>query len=154
MLVNLLETSKASFPMLVTALPSIVAGITNLPDVPSSQPVIVTASPVILYFIGLTGASSVGLVSAMGSSGLTSCCFSSTALTSSLGVVGFSPTDSEPSDDDFSPHPPNRRGSRTTTKGAAFMGLWLLADQLYRSATPSLTPTLCFGFAVDGGGCA
>ena len=92
--------------MLVTDLPSIVAGMISAPDAFLSQSVIVTAPPSVSYFKwGLTGASSVGLVSATGSSGSTSCCFSSTGLTSSLGVVGFSPTDSEPSDDDFSPQP-------------------------------------------------
>jgi len=30
-------------------------------------------------------------------------------------------------------------------------GSGLLADQLYRPTTKSLAPTLCFGFAVDGG---
>ena len=35
-------------------------------------------------------------------------------------------------------------------------GCWLgfLADQLDRPTTPSITPTLCFGVAVDGGSCA
>ncbi len=28
-----------------------------------------------------------------------------------------------------------------------------LADKLYRSTCKSITPTLCFGVAVDGGGC-
>ena len=31
-------------------------------------------------------------------------------------------------------------------------GLWLLTNQLYRPSCKSVTPTLCFGFAVDGGG--
>ena len=30
--------------------------------------------------------------------------------------------------------------------------LWLLTNQLYRSTTPKITPTLSFGFAVEGGG--
>ena len=83
---------KAFSPMLVTGLPSIVVGIVSAPDAFLSQPVIVTESLVILYFkLGSTGASSVGL-------------------TFSLGAVGFSPTDSEPSDDDSSPHPPKKQG--------------------------------------------
>ena len=82
----------------------IVGGMVRAPDALSSQPVIVTESLWGSYFKwGLTGVSSVGLVSATGLS----------ALTSSLGPVGFSPTDSKPSDDDFSPQPPRRRGSDT-----------------------------------------
>jgi len=85
--------------MLVTGLPSIVAGMVSAPDAFLPQPVIVTESLVILYFkLGSTGASSVGL-------------------TSSLGAVGFSPTDSEPSDDDFSPHPMR---SRQLSSGISF----------------------------------
>ena len=41
---------KAFSPMLVTGLPSIVAGIVSAPDAFLSQPVIVTESLVILYF--------------------------------------------------------------------------------------------------------
>ena len=151
------------------------AGMISAPDAFLSQPVIVTASPSVSYFKwGLTDTASVGLVSATGSSGLTSCCFSSTGLTSSLGGVGFSLADSEPSDDDFFPHPPNRRGSDTDKRRTVLMGSVLLilllrglppahlifkgwcgflADKLYRSTPKSLTPTLRFGFAVDGGGC-
>jgi hypothetical protein len=33
------------------------------------------------------------------------------------------------------------------------MGSGFLADQLHWPICKSLTPTLCFGFAVDGGGC-
>ena len=89
---------KTFSPMLVTGLPSIVVGIVKAPDAFLSQPVIVTESLVILYFkLGSTGASSVGL-------------------TSSLGVVGFSLTDSEPTGSFFSPpHPPRSRGSETRT---------------------------------------
>ena len=98
---------KAFSPMLVTGLPSIVAGIVSAPDAFLSQPVIVTESLVILYFkLGSTGASSVGL-------------------TSSLGAVGFSLTDSEPTGSFFSPpHPPRSRGSDTMirNKGTGFMG--------------------------------
>ena len=52
--------------MLVTVLPSIVAGMVNVPDAFLSQLVIATTSPVILYFIELIGASSTGLTSATG----------------------------------------------------------------------------------------
>ena len=45
MLVRLVHGKKAPSPMVVTDLPSMSAGITNLPDASSSQPVIVTASP-------------------------------------------------------------------------------------------------------------
>ena len=31
--------------------------------------------------------------------------------------------------------------------------LWLLTNQLYRPSCKSVTPALCFGFAVNGGGC-
>ena len=114
MLVRLLQSEKASFPMLVTGLPSIVAGMANAPNASLSQRVMVTASPLISYFKwGLTDTASAGLVSATDSLGSTSCCFSSTGFTSSLGAVGFSLADSEPSDDDFSPHPPRSRGSVT-----------------------------------------
>ena len=82
--------------MLVTDLPSIIAGMVNAPDAFLSQPVIVTVSPAILSFIGLAGASSVGL-------------------TSSLGTVGFSLTDSEPSDDDFSPQPATSSAANSRT---------------------------------------
>ena len=72
-------------------LPSIVEEITNLPDTPSSQSVIVTASPLISYFkLGLRDTSSVGLTSS-----LTSTAFSSTGLVS---VV----------DSSFAPHPTAR----------------------------------------------
>ena len=85
--------------MLVTDLPSIVEGMINAPDAFLSQPVIVTASSLVSYFkLGLTDTVSAGLVSATGSSGLTSCCFSSTGLTSATGS---------------SPHPPRSRGSDT-----------------------------------------
>ena len=113
--------------MLVTGLPSMVSGMVNAPDAFLSQPVMVTASPSVSYFKwGLTDTASAGLVSATGSSGLTSCCFSSTGLTSSLGAVGFSLTDSEPSDDDFSPHPPISRGRDTDKRRIALMGSGLL----------------------------
>ena len=104
MLVRALQFRKAPIPMLVTGLPLIVGGMVRAPDAFSSQPVIVIESPWASCFNwGLTGASSVGLFSATGLSGLTS----------SLGAVGFSPTDSKPSGDDFSPQPPRRRGSDT-----------------------------------------
>ena len=32
-------------------------------------------------------------------------------------------------------------------------GLWLLTNQLYWPTSKSIAPALCFGFAVDGGGC-
>ena len=87
MLVRLLQNMKAPLPILVTVLPSIVAGITSLPDALSSHPVMVTVPSLILYFkLGLRGTSSTGLVSATGSSGLTS-------VTGSL-----------------SPHPPKKQG--------------------------------------------
>ena len=55
---------KAFSPMLVTGLPSIVAGIVSAPDAFLSQPVIVTSSSLISYFkFGLIGISSTGLVS-------------------------------------------------------------------------------------------
>ena len=37
-------------------------------------------------------------------------------------------------------------------QGTMNQGLWLLTNQLYRPSFKSITPTLCFGFAVDGGG--
>ena len=87
--------------MLMTGFPSMVVGIINAPNAFLSQPVMVTASSSVSYFKwGLTDTASARIVSATGSSGLTS----------SLGAVGFSPTDSEPSDDDFSPQPPRSRG--------------------------------------------
>ncbi len=98
MLVSLEHPQKASSPILVTVLPSNVAGITNLPDAPSLQPVIVTASPLISYFkLGLTGAPSVGLGKATGS------------------TVAFSP------------QPPRSRGSDTnkTNRRKGFMGYYL-----------------------------
>ena len=67
MLFRLSHLWKASSPMLVTGLPSIVAGITNLPDALVSQSVMVTVPSLISYFkLGLRGASSTGLVSATG----------------------------------------------------------------------------------------
>ena len=56
MLVRLVQLTKAPFPMLVTDLPSIIAGMVNAPDAFLSQPVIVTALPLISYFkLELTG---------------------------------------------------------------------------------------------------
>ena len=87
----------------------IVGGMVRAPDALSSQPVIVTESPWASCFKwGLTGASSVGLVSATGLSGLTS----------SLGAVGFTLVDFEPSGDDFSPQLPRRRGSDIDNRSA------------------------------------
>ena len=100
---------KAEFPILVTDLPSMVAGMISAPDAFSLQPVMVTASPLISYFkLGLTGTASAGLVSAAGSSGLPS----------SLGAIGFSWVDSDSSGDDFSPQPPRRRGSDIDNRSA------------------------------------
>ncbi len=66
MFVSLLQLEKASFPMWVTDLPSIVIGITNLPDAHSSQRVIVTSSPLIQHHkCGLTNTTSAGLVSGL-----------------------------------------------------------------------------------------
>ena len=85
--VRLVHNEKAALPMLVTGLPSMTADMVSVPDAFLSQPVMVTVSSLISYFkLGSTDASSVGL-------------------TSSLGAVGFSLADSEPSDDDFSPQP-------------------------------------------------
>ncbi len=78
----------------MTGLPSIVAGMVNVPDAFLSQPVMVTVSSIISYFkLSLTGVPSAGLVSTTGST-----------------VV-------------FSPHPPRRRGSVTMirNKGTGFM---------------------------------
>ena len=56
--------------MLVTVLPSMIAGIISSPDASLAQPVIVTASPLISYFkLGLTDTASGGLVSEAVSSG-------------------------------------------------------------------------------------
>ena len=56
--------------MLVTGLPSMFAGIISSPDAFLSQPVIVTASPLIPYFkLGLTDTASGGLVPEAVSSG-------------------------------------------------------------------------------------
>ena len=56
--------------MLVTVLPSMFAGIISSPDAFLSQPVIVTASPLIPYFkLGLTDTASGGLVPEAVSSG-------------------------------------------------------------------------------------
>ena len=55
--------------MLVTGLPSILAGMVNVPDAFLSQPVMVTVPSLISYFkLGLTGAPSAGLVSVVDSS--------------------------------------------------------------------------------------
>ena len=90
--------------MLVTGFPSMVAGIINAPNAFLSQPVMVTTSSPVSYFKwGLTDTDSAGIVSATGSSGLTS----------SLSAVWFTLVDFEPSGDDFSPHPPRSRGSDT-----------------------------------------
>jgi hypothetical protein len=57
MLVRLVDPQKASTPMLVTDLPSIAVGMISAPDAFISQPVVVTASPLISYFkLGSTGA--------------------------------------------------------------------------------------------------
>ena len=37
-------------------------------------------------------------------------------------------------------------------RGTMDYWLWLLTNQLYRPSFKSITPTLCFGFAVDCGG--
>ena len=108
-LVRPMQFWKALFPMLMTGLPSIVAGITSLPDAPSSHPVMVTAPSLISYFkLELRGSSSTGLTSS-----LTSCCFSSTGLVSATGSTAT-----------FSPHPPRNRGSDMASKrkGTGFMG--------------------------------
>ena len=64
MLVRLVQPKKAENPMLVTVLPSLIAGIISSPDASLAQPVIVTASPLISYFkLGLTDTASGGLVS-------------------------------------------------------------------------------------------
>ena len=44
--------------------------------------------------------------------------------------------------------------TQSTNKGPWIRGhwLWLLANQLYWPTSKSITPTFCFGFAVDGGG--
>ena len=65
MLVRLVKSKKASSSILVTGLPSIMAGIISSPDAFLSQPVIVTVSPSITYFkLGFsTDTASVGLVS-------------------------------------------------------------------------------------------
>ena len=56
--------------MLVTGFPSIFAAIISSPDASSAQPVIVTASPSILYFkLGLTDTASGDLVSEAASLG-------------------------------------------------------------------------------------
>ena len=56
--------------MLLTGLPSMIAGIISSPDAFSSQPVTVTASPLTSYFkFGLTDTASGGLVSEAVSSG-------------------------------------------------------------------------------------
>ena len=56
--------------MLVTGLPSMIAGIISSPDASSAQPVIVTASPLISYFkLGLTDTASGGLASEEATSG-------------------------------------------------------------------------------------
>ena len=68
MLVRLVHLPNAPRPMLVTDLPSMVAGIISAPDAFLSQPVIVISSSLISYFKwGLIGISSVGLFSATGS---------------------------------------------------------------------------------------
>jgi len=70
MLVRLVQKAKALSPMLVTVLPSMFAGIISSPDAFLSQPVIVTASPLIPYFkLGLTDTASGGLVPEAVSSG-------------------------------------------------------------------------------------
>ena len=44
--------------------------------------------------------------------------------------------------------------TQSPNKGPWIRGRWLwhLANQLYRPATPSITPTVRIGFAVNGGG--
>ena len=70
MLVRLVKSKKASSSILVTGLPSIMAGIISSPDAFLSQPVIVTTSPSILYFkLGLPDTASGALVSEAASLG-------------------------------------------------------------------------------------
>ena len=67
MLIRLVQPVKADFPILVTGLPSMVAGMVNAPDAFLSHPVMVTVPSLISYFkLGLRGTSSTGLVSATG----------------------------------------------------------------------------------------
>ena len=64
MLVRLVKSKKASSSILVTGLPSMIAGIISSPDAFLLQPVIVTVSPLISYFkLGLTDTASGGLAS-------------------------------------------------------------------------------------------
>ena len=64
MLVRLVQSLKASSPILVTGFPSMIAGIISSPDASSAQLVIVTVSPSISYFkLGLTDTASGGLAS-------------------------------------------------------------------------------------------
>ena len=87
--------------MLVTDLPSMAAGMISSPEARVLKAVMVTASPLILYFkLGLRGTSSTVLVSATGSSGLVS------------ATGSF-----------FPPHPPRSRGSDVASriKGKGFI---------------------------------
>ena len=118
--------------MLVTGLPSMVAGMVNAPDAFLSHPVMVTVPSLISYFkLGFNGISSSVLASS-----LTSCCFSSICLDSATGFSGLtSATDS------FSPHPPRSRGSVTMirNKGTGFMGYFLdSASSLESTGSPLL----------------
>ena len=65
MLVRLLQSSKAARPIPVTGLPSMVSGMTSVPEAEVSQSVMVTSPPVVVYVRSLRSAAQRGEVAKM-----------------------------------------------------------------------------------------